>query len=408
MPIEVTPERGEPFLFGEDESVRPDTTLEKLAKLKPIYGSATVTAGNAPGLNTGASAMVLMSPEEAERRGKQPLATLISWAMASGHPDRIASIPAESARLALEKVGLTVDELDLIEINEAFAAVPLRLDPGHGRRRSRAGRGDQGQDERQRRRDRGRASHRRDRGAARHDLDLRAPPPPGRRRRRPAVPRRRHDLRRRSARPRRSSSGWGIEPAPTSPRTDYAPDGASTRASIRTRAASARSRGPGSWASTAASARRRRRTRASGPCSRLGTTGFSVALDLPTQMGLDSDDPLAEGEVGRVGVALDSLADVETLMEGIPLESITQVRTTANSIGYIWAALVRRAGGEAGRRAGAIRDLHPERRPQGVHRARHADLRAGAVAEAEHGRGRVHGAHHPALGAACDLRLPHP
>ena len=69
-----------------------------------------------------------------------------------------------------------------------------------------------------------------------------------------------------------------------------------------------------------------------------GTTGFSVALDLPTQMGLDSDDPLAQGEVGRVGVALDSLADVEALMEGIPLESITQVRTTANAIGYIWAA----------------------------------------------------------------------
>ncbi len=69
-----------------------------------------------------------------------------------------------------------------------------------------------------------------------------------------------------------------------------------------------------------------------------GTTGFSVALDLPTQMGLDSDDPRAEGEVGRVGVALDSLADVETLMDGIPLESITQVRTTANAIGYIWAA----------------------------------------------------------------------
>lgn len=125
MAIEVTPERGEPFVFSEDESVRPDTTLEKLAKLKPIYGSATVTAGNAPGLNTGASALVLMSPEEAERRGKQPLATLISWAMASGHPDRIASIPAESARLALEKAGLTVDGVDLIEINEAFAAVPL-------------------------------------------------------------------------------------------------------------------------------------------------------------------------------------------------------------------------------------------------------------------------------------------
>ena len=125
MPIEVAPERGEPFVFSQDESARPDTTLEKLAKLGTVYGSPTVTAGNAPGLNTGASAMVLMSPAEAERRGRKPLATLISWVMASGHPDRIASIPAQSAQLALDKVGLTVEELDLIEVNEAFAAVPL-------------------------------------------------------------------------------------------------------------------------------------------------------------------------------------------------------------------------------------------------------------------------------------------
>ncbi|MEV0726169.1 methylmalonyl-CoA mutase family protein [Micromonospora purpureochromogenes] len=70
-----------------------------------------------------------------------------------------------------------------------------------------------------------------------------------------------------------------------------------------------------------------------------GVTGFSVALDLPTQMGLDSDDARAVGEVGRVGVAIDSLADIETLMDGIPLESISQVRTTANSVGYVWAAM---------------------------------------------------------------------
>lgn len=70
-----------------------------------------------------------------------------------------------------------------------------------------------------------------------------------------------------------------------------------------------------------------------------GQTGFSVALDLPTQLGLDSDDPLAVGEVGRVGVAIDSLADIEVLMRDIPLESISQVRTTANAIGYIWAAM---------------------------------------------------------------------
>ncbi len=70
-----------------------------------------------------------------------------------------------------------------------------------------------------------------------------------------------------------------------------------------------------------------------------GVTGFSVAMDLPTQMGIDSDDPRAAGEVGRVGVAIDSLADIEILMDGIPLEKISQVRTTANSIGYVWAAL---------------------------------------------------------------------
>jgi acetyl-CoA C-acetyltransferase len=125
MAIPVPQERGAPILFTEDESPRHDTVLEKLAKLPLIYGSPTVTAGNAPGLNTGASAMILMSKEEAARREKQPLATLLGWSMASGHPDRIASIPAESARLALNKVGLTIDEIDLIEINEAFAAVPL-------------------------------------------------------------------------------------------------------------------------------------------------------------------------------------------------------------------------------------------------------------------------------------------
>lgn len=69
-----------------------------------------------------------------------------------------------------------------------------------------------------------------------------------------------------------------------------------------------------------------------------GQTGFSVALDLPTQLGIDSDDRRAAGEVGKVGVAIDSLADIETLMAGIPLEQISQVRTTANSIGYLWAA----------------------------------------------------------------------
>ena len=125
MSIEVPQGKGQPLVVSEDESPRSDSTLEKLAKLPTVYKSATVTAGNAPGLNTGATALVLMSRKEAQKRGKQPLATLMGWALASGHPDRIASIPAESARLALEKTGMTIDDIDLIEINEAFAAVPL-------------------------------------------------------------------------------------------------------------------------------------------------------------------------------------------------------------------------------------------------------------------------------------------
>jgi acetyl-CoA C-acetyltransferase len=125
MAIEVPQDRGEPIQFVEDESPRADVSLEKLAKLPTVYGSPTVTAGNAPGLNTGSSALVLMSQEEAQRRGRKPLATLMAWAMASGHPDKLASIPAESARLSLQKAGLTIDDMDLIEINEAFAAMPL-------------------------------------------------------------------------------------------------------------------------------------------------------------------------------------------------------------------------------------------------------------------------------------------
>ena len=123
--IEVPQRRGDPIIVEEDESPRADSSLEKLAKLKTIYGSPTVTPGNAPGLSTGSSAMLLMSAQEAKKRGTKPLASLMAWAMASGHPDKLASIPAEGARLALEKAGMTVDDIDLIEINEAFAAMPL-------------------------------------------------------------------------------------------------------------------------------------------------------------------------------------------------------------------------------------------------------------------------------------------
>jgi len=125
----------------------------------------------------------------------------------------------------------------------------------------------------------------------------------------------------------------------TSLRPDYAPDGTEHPGEFPyTRGISAE---PGPWimgqyAGFGTAAETNLRFRA---LLDAGVTGFSVALDLPTQMGLDSDDPAAAGEVGKVGVAIDSLADIEILMDGIPLERISQVRTTANSIGYIWAAM---------------------------------------------------------------------
>ena len=113
------------IVIDQDQSPRADTTLEGLGKLKTVNQSPTVTAGNAPGLNTGASGLVLMSESEAKSRGIKPLATFAAHAQASGHPKNIASIPAEAAKKALKKAGMTIDQMDVIEINEAFAVMPL-------------------------------------------------------------------------------------------------------------------------------------------------------------------------------------------------------------------------------------------------------------------------------------------
>jgi methylmalonyl-CoA mutase N-terminal domain/subunit len=131
-------------------------------------------------------------------------------------------------------------------------------------------------------------------------------------------------------------------------RPDYAPDGAEHPGDYPyTRGVSAEPRPwiMGQYAGFGSAADSNKRFKA---LLDAGVTGFSVALDLPTQMGLDSDDPRAAGEVGRVGVAIDSLAEIETLMDGIPLEQISQVRTTANSIGYVWAALFIALAGKRG------------------------------------------------------------
>jgi acetyl-CoA C-acetyltransferase len=109
----------------QDESPRQDTSLEKLSNLPTVHGSPTVTAGNAPGLSSGASAVVLMSRDQARTLNLQPLATLVATRMASGEPYRITSIPAVAARKVLAQADLQLQDIALIEINEAFAAVPL-------------------------------------------------------------------------------------------------------------------------------------------------------------------------------------------------------------------------------------------------------------------------------------------
>jgi len=111
--------------FDRDEFPKADTTMEGLARLKTVYGSPTVTAGNAPGLDAGSSAIILMKRSEADRREIKPLATLLTVQSIAVQPDGIAEAPAPAIRKVLSKTGLTLDDMDLIEINEAFAAMPL-------------------------------------------------------------------------------------------------------------------------------------------------------------------------------------------------------------------------------------------------------------------------------------------
>jgi acetyl-CoA C-acetyltransferase len=124
-PIDIPLGDGDARRIEVDESPRPHTTLEGLGRLATVNGSTTVTGGNAPGLSTGATSVVLMPAEEAVGRGIQPLATVLATTMASGPPQKVASIPAVAARRVLERAGVSLDDVALIEINEAFAAVPL-------------------------------------------------------------------------------------------------------------------------------------------------------------------------------------------------------------------------------------------------------------------------------------------
>ena len=122
VPFTVKTRKGD-IVVDKDEHFRAGTTLESVAKLKPAFAKdGTVTAGNASGINDGAAATVLMTADEAARRGIEPLARIVSWATAGVDPAVMGTGPIPASRKALEKAGWKVEDLDLVEANEAFAA----------------------------------------------------------------------------------------------------------------------------------------------------------------------------------------------------------------------------------------------------------------------------------------------
>jgi 3-oxoadipyl-CoA thiolase len=124
--VEVAQRRGPALAVEDDEGPREDSSLEKLAKLRPAFSdSGSVTAGNSSPLNDGATALVLMSGREARRRGLRPFARLVAARAAGVHPDYMGIGPVPATRAALEQAGLTIEDIDLVELNEAFASQSL-------------------------------------------------------------------------------------------------------------------------------------------------------------------------------------------------------------------------------------------------------------------------------------------
>src|SRR5580698_5782269 len=129
LPIEVPQKKGEPLVIKYDESPREDTTLEALAKLKPAFKKdGTVTAGNAPGTNDGAAALIVTSERNAQRLGKAPIARIVAQAVSGVDPKWIMEAPIYAVEKILEKTGWDRDrDVDLYEINEAFAAAAIAV-----------------------------------------------------------------------------------------------------------------------------------------------------------------------------------------------------------------------------------------------------------------------------------------
>ena len=129
VPVEVPQRKGDPVVVDKDEHIRPGTTEEQLAKLRPVMKmkGASVTAGNASGQNDGAAAMIVTTREKAAELGLAPMAVLRGWAVAGVAPETMGIGPVAATEKVLSRLGLTLDDIDLIELNEAFAAQALAV-----------------------------------------------------------------------------------------------------------------------------------------------------------------------------------------------------------------------------------------------------------------------------------------
>jgi acetyl-CoA acetyltransferase family protein len=131
VPVALKNRKGEPTgeMFEKDDHLRPETTMEGLAKLKAAFGkNGTVTAGNASGIVDGGAAVVMMKLDQAEKRGLKPMGRIVSWGIAGVDPKIMGSGPVPASRAALKKAGLKLDDIDLIEVNEAFAGQYLAVE----------------------------------------------------------------------------------------------------------------------------------------------------------------------------------------------------------------------------------------------------------------------------------------
>jgi acetyl-CoA acyltransferase 2 len=130
-PVALKNKRGEPTgeMFEKDDHLRPETTIEGLAKLKPAFGkNGTVTAGNASGIVDGGAAVVMMTLDQAQKRGFKPMGRIVSWGIAGVDPKIMGSGPVPASRMALKKSGLKLEDMDLVEVNEAFAGQYLAVE----------------------------------------------------------------------------------------------------------------------------------------------------------------------------------------------------------------------------------------------------------------------------------------